>query len=388
MKGTRLSISRAIASSIIAIVPFALWMVQSEARISGRTQSNETRSKSLLAVEQAGNKNIKVLKGMPNAQLIPSMRFMSASLGVRCDYCHVTKNGQLDAAAEDKREKQTAREMIRMVREINRANFKGEAQVSCFTCHTGQPLPQRFPSLPVAKAAASSKEAPDQASPGRSPLPMGIAIIDNYITAVGGQAAIDRITSCIIKGKIATASGLTGTYESEQVPPNYGYESIITSAGSRQRIVNSTSGWEKTSFGVSDLSPDQVPDTKLSLPVLLDAQLKRQYSETEVSGREEIDGHDVYLVDATRKDDKRERLYFDVETGLLLRRISYTPTMIGIIPEQIDFGDYRGVEGLKLPFSVRISTADSNNPTSTRTFEDVKLNVPVDGSKFTKPAGP
>jgi hypothetical protein len=71
-----------------------------------------------------------------------------------------------------------------------------------------------------------------------------------------------------------------------------------------------------------DLLPQQVPDTQLSLPLLLDVQLKREYAEAEVSGKEKIDNHETYIVDATRKDDKRERLYFDVDTGLLLRRIS------------------------------------------------------------------
>jgi hypothetical protein len=59
--------------------------------------------------------------------------------------------------------------------------------------------------------------------------------------------------------------------------------------------------------------------------------------------------------------------------------------MVGIMPEQIDFSDYRDVNGLKLPFSIRVSVADSNNPSSNRTFDDVKLNVPISVSRFRKP---
>src|SRR5436305_1882778 len=50
-------------------------------------------------VEEA-DKNIKVLMGMPESQLIPAMKFMSVSLGVGCNYCHVSKDGQLDTAAD------------------------------------------------------------------------------------------------------------------------------------------------------------------------------------------------------------------------------------------------------------------------------------------------
>jgi hypothetical protein len=59
--------------------------------------------------------------------------------------------------------------------------------------------------------------------------------------------------------------------------------------------------------------------------------------------------------------------------------------MIGIIPEQIDLSDYREIQGVKFPFAVRVSTADSNNPTTTRSFEQVEINVPVSSSQFQKP---
>jgi hypothetical protein len=206
----------------------------------------------------------------------------------------------------------TAREMIRMVRSINHANFKGEAQVSCYTCHMGQPVPQRFPALPVAMASpipttqASESTLPDS--------PSGKAVIDHYMTAIGGEEALRRISSCIMAGRFVSASGATGTYEIEQVPPDKGYESIMTSRGGRERGVIDTTGWEKTSFGASDLLPEQVPDMQLSLPLLMDIQLQRQYSEVEVSGKEKINQRDAYVVDATRKDGRRERLYFDMMT--------------------------------------------------------------------------
>ena len=58
--------------------------------------------------------------------------------------------------------------------------------------------------------------------------------------------------------------------------------------------------------------------------------------------------------------------------------------MIGLIPEQVDFDDYRNVDGLMVPFIIRISSVDPNI-SSTRKFTEVKLNVPVDEKKFSKP---
>ena len=99
-----------------------------------------------------------------------------------------------------------------------------------------------------------------------------------------------------------------------------------------------------------------------------------------------IGEREVYVLTGTTPDKKRERLFFDAESGLLLRRISYNETMIGIIPEQTDFEDYREVEGVKLPFLIRVSSVEVGNPIVTRKFDEIKLNVPVDDAKFNKPA--
>ena len=382
MKKSRTSIWRNAIVASSTMLSLMLGLTRSDGRWSKKNDENNPPK--ILTAEQAGNKNIKELRGMPNAQLMPSMRFMSASLGVRCEFCHLSKDGKLDAAAENKKEKQTARDMIRMVKEINRANFKGEPQVSCFTCHVGQPIPQSFPILPVVMASPVPPIQPLQSAPPS--FPSGSSVIDRYIETIGGEAAIEKIRSCVMTGKFTTASGASGTYEAEQVPPDSAYELIALSSFRRERGVRNRSGWEKTSLGAIDLLPQQVSDMQLSLPFLLDLQLKRQYSEAAVSGKEKIDNHDAYVVDATRKDDKRERLYFDVQNGLLVRRITYAPTMVGIIPEQIDLSDYRDVEGVKFPFSVRVSITDSNNPSNTRTFEQVRLNIQVEPSKFSKPS--
>jgi hypothetical protein len=61
-------------------------------------------------------------------------------------------------------------------------------------------------------------------------------------------------------------------------------------------------------------------------------------------------------------------------------------TMLGLIPQQIDFEDYRDVDGVKLPFTVRISSIEVGNPVSTRSFSEMKLNATVDESKFNMPA--
>ena len=154
-----------------------------------------------------------------------------------------------------------------------------------------------------------------------------------------------------------------------------------------ERAVSGNMGWEKNPQGLHDITGQQLADLKMSLQLFRNLKLKEQYTSFRVGGRKEkIGERDVYVLTGVTADKKRERLFFDAESGLLLRRVSYTETMISIIPEQTDFDDYRDVDGVKLPFTVRVSSVDPGNPVSTRTFTEIKLNVPVDDSKFNKPA--
>jgi hypothetical protein len=91
-------------------------------------------------------KNLQVLpKDTPMPQLIAKMRLIAASLGVKCAFCHVRG----DFASDAKPTKQVARRMLRMVDAINRQNFGGRPEVSCYTCHRGARRPLNTPPLPA-----------------------------------------------------------------------------------------------------------------------------------------------------------------------------------------------------------------------------------------------
>src|ERR1700686_1146321 len=90
-------------------------------------------------------KNIQVLKGVPADQLIPAMQFITASLGVQCDFCHLENAFEKD----DKETKQTARKMMRMMFAINKDNFDGHKEVTCYACHRGEHKPVITPLISV-----------------------------------------------------------------------------------------------------------------------------------------------------------------------------------------------------------------------------------------------
>ena len=333
-------------------------------------------------VEQT-HKNIQVLKGLPDSQLIPVMNFMSASLGVRCNYCHVNKEGNWDYGSDEKAEKKTAREMITMVTGINKSNFRGNPEVSCYTCHRGRTSVVHTLSVPVPTpeprpSPAASPTASQQTNPTAE------QILDKYYQAVGGTEAIEKLKSKVATGTLTTGQGAEIGYELNQSGSDSVLAVLTTPQGVFQRALTGTTGWEKSDRGVRDLTDFEINYIRRYSLLYGDLKLKEQFSRTSFGGKQKIDGRDVYVVRATTTSGKRETLFFDVETGLLVKRTSSTTTPVGTIPEQVEFADYKDVQGLKLPFTIRFSAVDPSF-SGVRKFTEIKLNVPIDPKRFNKP---
>src|SRR5260370_30697847 len=211
---------------------------------------------------------------MPQSQLIPVMNFFAASMGRRCNFCHVNNNGQWDYAADTKPEKNQAREMIKMVMDVNKTTFKGSVSVSCYTCHRGRNQPQSVPTLPLPQPSPGNPAGPGgpggqpagggaQASPSPTPaLPSADDIFNKYIAAIGGQAAIDKLTSRVAKGTIAQANGNSFQFELYQAAPDKFYLMVTTPQGPFDPGFNGQVGWAKTPLAVRTLTAAELAHSK------------------------------------------------------------------------------------------------------------------------------
>ena len=375
------------SSYLVRVVFFCVSLLAACAFLVHRTGAQNspipaTASTQEKTVDQV-HKNIQVLKGVPESQLIPVMNYMGASLGVRCTYCHVNKDGNWDFASDEKGEKKSAREMITMVTGINKTTFKGNAEVSCYTCHRGRTSVAHTLSLPL--PTPEPRPAPGQNQQSREALPTSDQILDKYYQALGGATALDSLKSRFMKGTVTTATGTELGYELTQSGPDLSLASITTpQSGIVERAFNGTIGWEKTAAGVREMAPEEVRYLKRYPNLYADLKLKGQFSRLAVSGKQKIDGRDVYVLRGANVDGRREQLFFDVETGFLVRRITSTTTLVGIIPEQIDFSDYREADGMKLPYTIKVSAIDPNY-SLVRKFTEIKVNPTVDLKRFNKP---
>jgi hypothetical protein len=333
---------------------------------------------------------IQVLKSLPESQLGTVMNFVAVSMGRRCDFCHVNNAGKWDWESDEKEMKLAARKMMTMVLAINKDNFRGNPQVSCYTCHRGRNNPESIPSFPLPtppprpQPPASGQAA---ASPMPTPAPLTAdQILAKYIDALGGQAAVDNMKTIVMKGTYTGFNGAAVPYEVDLAAPDKFYINASTQQGAMERGFDGKVAWEKSPRGVNELGNPVLDDLKSVLTFYRNIKLKGQFAQLRL-GRDKIGDRNVISLGGRNSDNHRERLFFDAETGLLVRRISYTDTPIGTIPSQIDFEDYREVNGVKLPFTVKVSSVEPGL-VSTRNYSEIKLNSPVDDAKFKMPAKP
>jgi hypothetical protein len=113
--------------------------------------------------------------------------------------------------------------------------------------------------------------------------------------------------------------------------------------------------------------------------------LKQMFTQMEVREAEKIDNHATYEVVGQREGKPPIQLYFDQESGLLVRLVRYGETALGWLPTEIDYADYRDVDGVKIPYRWTLARPSGR---FTIQIADVRQNVPIDDAKFVKPAMP
>jgi len=320
-------------------------------------------------------KNVQVLQGVPSAELIPTMRFISASLGVECGYCHVPDHFDRD----DKKPKQIARAMMRMMAAIDTQSFDGERKVSCYSCHRGSVKPQATPIIdaPTPLPPAGEAEKPD------SGLPTADQLIARYVQALGGAFAIENVTSRQAKGS-TTGGNEVARVEIYDRDPNQQMVVRRSPAGDSVTLCNAHKGWS-TSPGHPGhaMSQDEIDGAEMEADLHFPLHIQQRCADLRVEYEEKIGERKVFVVSCANPGRPPVAFHFDEQSGLLVRLVRYVRTPLGLIPTRVDFGDYRDVDGVKVAFSWTVAEPDGITATQ---LEEVLDNVPINDEKFAMPA--
>jgi ubiquinol-cytochrome c reductase cytochrome b subunit len=331
-------------------------------------------------------KNVQALKGITVDEFMGTMGIMSASLGLCCNDCHPgAGTDEVVWEADTNPRKVTARQMAFMVQAINRDNFSGRQAVTCWTCHRLRVTPVETPNLDQFYGEAIT-ELDDVVSKADG-VPSATQILDKYLQAIGGAGKAAALTSIAATGKVVAFGSFGGGGNFEyfaQAPDKRAMLSHLPD-GESSRTFDGRTGWFAIPLAVVPKYPltgGELDGARLDAQLAFPAQIASALTGLRVGPITELNGKEVYLLQGNGARGAFVSLYFDRESGLLLRSIRYTPSKIGRVPTQVDYEDYRDVDGIKFPRRWMVTWLDGRD---TFDFTDVKFNVPIDASKFGEP---
>lgn len=322
-------------------------------------------------------KNLQVLKDIPSDQLIPAMQFITASLGVECGFCHVENRFDLD----DKKPKLTARKMMLMVRSLNQNNFDSRRQVTCNSCHRGSRRPEAIPAIGETPSSPRTQGGSDE--PPLTNLPSATELLAKYVTASGGQKALQSISTRAEKGT-ANFMGREIAIDIYDKAPKKRASFMHLPNGDSATIFNGQQGWT-TAPGRNprDMPASELPGAMIDADLQFALHVQEMFPNLQPAHPENVAGRETYQLLSENAGEPRIRLYFDQQTGLLLRMVRYGESPLGLNPVRVDYGDYRLVDGVEVPYRWTVA-----RPFGQFTIQvtEVKQGSEIDDSKFSKPA--
>ena len=341
-------------------------------------------------------KNVQLLRGIPVDEFMDTMGMFAAATGMNCVDCHVAESdGNWPKYAEDNDYKRTTRMMIVMMNTLNQSYFGGRRVLTCYSCHNGGRRPRTLPNLVTQYAVAPPAE-PDEVEKSFPNSPSPDQFLDKYIQAVGGIQKVAALVSIVGKGTYRNYDDFdTSPMDFTAKAPNQRVDVRHTPYGDFTTTYDGRNAWQATPqefkpFGVLSLTGGNLAGAAVDAKLTFPGRLKLAFTNwvsgppTVIEDDEKIQ-HDVQIVQGMSAPGFPVKLYFDTESGLLLRSVRYSDSPVGRVPVQIDYSNYKDVSGVKLPFKWISTWTDGRT-----VFElsSAQVNTAVDSAKFAKPAVP
>lgn len=224
--------------------------------------------------------------------------------------------------------------------------------------------------------------AAPQSSDSSKSLPTIDQVLEKYIRAIGGREANEKIKTRIATGVWDNVTrGVRFPIEIYSKAPDKRVEILDASEnrGFTGRGSDGTNGWSMnmTETGLRQLEGAEFAMIQRESDFYRALRLDRLYKRLSVTAKENIEDRDVFVVQAIPETGSPEKLYFDSASGLLFRR----DVVYGKTPVHHYFEDYKDIDGIKLPFTLR-----SEGPIKlVIRLNEIKHNVAIDDTKFKSP---
>jgi hypothetical protein len=335
-------------------------------------------------------KNIQVLKGIPVDEFMGTMGIFSDALGISCGDCHALSDKSWDDYALDTtQKKKTARRMVTIMQGINKTYFNGRQVITCYSCHRAADHPKTTPDLDAVYGGTPSDDLDDFVPQAKGVRPAE-QILNDYFNAIGGAQKLSAITSYIARGTSSGYGPESGQRKIEvySKAPMQRQQVIHTDNGDRITVTDGQQAWISAPLQpipVLPLTGGELEGAKVDALLWFPTRLKETLTNWRSGAASIVDDKRVEVVQGTAPGNVWVTLYFDPETHLLVRAKRYAASVVGRMPTQYDFADWKDVNGVKLPFQWHQKWLDGREDVE---IESYQVNAPVEAARFSKPGPP
>jgi hypothetical protein len=221
--------------------------------------------------------------------------------------------------------------------------------------------------------------------------PSADALLDNYITALGGSERLNALKSFVARGRYL------GYDDAEKSPMELyaaapAKRTVVSqsASGDLAWVFDGQSGWVAAPLTdrplpVISVTGQELDGLAIEVQVHFPLGLKQALTNWRVGVPTEIDNREVNVVQGTTPRGGTVTFCFDAETGLLTRLVRFSASPVGRLVTRVDYADYREVAGVKMPFKWTLSWL---NGKSIFEIESVQANAAIDNARFARPAAP
>ncbi len=211
-------------------------------------------------------------------------------------------------------------------------------------------------------------------------------ILEKYTQALGGRAAYEKITTRTMTGTVEMPDdNVTGTARVyAKAPASYRLTMDIPGYGTVESVLDGAAGWESNpDTGTHAMSKTDLEAARRDHDFYREVRLKELYPKMQTAGSDNVNGRPAYVIEAGAGDGPAEKLYFDAESGLLVKHDFERVTLEdGIVQYEVLYSDYRDVDGLKLPSRIEQRAPDN---TMIFKFTGITNNAALEEAAFAKP---
>jgi hypothetical protein len=216
-------------------------------------------------------------------------------------------------------------------------------------------------------------------------LPTGESLLARFTEVTGGNAAWSKIRTVFMDGAIDMAGrNFVGSVQIvEQGEKSY-MSMEFAGIGKVEECYNGVDAWEVSAVsGPRLIEGEEKASIRRASSIAIITGWRNLYSKATTLRSEDIDGHPAWRVEMTPKEGKVETFWFDRDSGLLVRVQSTLSSVLGEINSDLRMSDYREVEGIRTPFTMREQVMGQD---IVMRFTTVAFNGAIPAGRFDPPA--